>query len=122
IIAVGCFYAVLAIIYVLFEKVVINYRPILVDGELETSFPSSHTLMAICVCMSAVLLNKRLWKNDIINYINISILVVMALIVFGRLMAGVHWFSDILGGIIISAALVQIFHTVLVKLEVKKEA
>lgn len=120
IIAVGCFYVVLAIIYVLFEKVIINYRPILVDGELEASFPSSHTLMAICVCMSSVLLNKRLWKSDVMNYMNISIIVVMALIVFGRLMAGVHWLSDILGGVLISSALVQIFNTILNEIEPTK--
>ena len=122
IILLGFFYVVIGIVYVLFEKVVINYRPIIVDGELEASFPSSHTLMAICVCMSSVLVNKRLWKNDVMNYINISIIVVMCLIVFGRLMAGVHWLTDIGGGIIISAFLVECFHSVLLKLDNKKEA
>jgi len=122
IILLGCFYVVIGIVYVLFEKVIINYRPIIVDGELEASFPSSHTLMAICVCMSSVLVNKRLWKNDVINYLNISILVVMSLIVFGRLMAGVHWLTDIGGGILISAFLVECFNSVLQIIEPKKEA
>ena len=122
IILLGCFYVVIGIVYVLFEKVIINYRPIIVDGELEASFPSSHTLMAICVCVTSVLVNKRLWKNDIINYVNISILVVMALIVFGRLMAGVHWLTDIGGGILISAFLIECFNAVLNKIEPNKEA
>ena len=122
IILLGFFYVVIGIVYVLFEKVIINYRPIIVDGELEASFPSSHTLMAICVCLSSVLVNKRLWKNDVMNYINISILVVMCLIVFGRLMAGVHWLTDIGGGILISAFLVECFNSVLIKIDNKKEA
>ena len=54
----GGFYVVVAVLYVFFEKCIINYRPILVEGVLEASYPSSHTLMTICFCGSAFILSK----------------------------------------------------------------
>jgi undecaprenyl-diphosphatase len=54
----GGFYVVVAVLYVFFEKCIINYRPILIEGELEASYPSSHTLMTICFCISAIIMNK----------------------------------------------------------------
>ena len=40
----GCFYLVVFLVYLLFERVVINYRPILINGFLEPSYPSSTTM------------------------------------------------------------------------------
>ena len=43
-------YVALGAAYVLFEKVIINYRPVILPTEtaLEASFPSSHTMLAVC--------------------------------------------------------------------------
>lgn len=113
IIAVGILYVLVILCYILFEKFIINYRPILIDGELEASFPSSHTMLAICVCISAITLNKTYIKNnDRRKIINISILVLMGLIILGRLISGVHWFTDILGGLIISSTLLSYFYLI----------
>lgn len=110
IIVLGCLYAVVLGMYVLFEKVVINYRPVLIDKVLEASFPSSHTMLAVCVCMSAIIMNKDYIKNKkYLKYTNICIFILMLLIVLGRFISGVHWFSDIVGGLLISATLLSYF-------------
>ena len=107
----GCFYVLILAVYLLFEKVVINYRPILMDGKLEASFPSSHTMLAICVCVSSLIISKHFINRKYIKGLNIITIVLMLGVVFGRLISGVHWFSDILGGIIISVTLLMYFKT-----------
>lgn len=121
IIALGVFYVVVLGLYFAFEKIIINYRPVLENGELEASFPSSHTLLTICVCISAIWINKRLFKSDMTKLFNIFLLLVIVITVFARLLSGVHWFTDIIGGIIISSALLMIFKTVLDSFDKGKE-
>lgn len=119
IIILGIFYAITIIIYLFFEKFIVNYRPVLMDGKLEASYPSSHTMISIFISLSAIIVNRYLIKNSNLNKkINIFILIVMFLIVIGRTISGVHWFSDILGGLLISAFLVKSFDTLL---RIKKE-
>lgn len=111
IILLGIFYVVVICLYVLFEKVIINYRPVILEGVLEASFPSSHTLLAICVCGSGVLVNNKIFKDfKYTNIINKIFIVLLVLIVVGRLISGVHWLSDILGGVIISITLLYTFN------------
>ena len=113
IIALGILYVLVGIVYVLFEKVVINYRPVIIEGELEASFPSSHTMMAICICVSAIIMNKSYIKNkQYLKIANIALLALMLIIVVGRFISGVHWFSDIIGGIIISVTLLNYYFTI----------
>lgn len=108
----GVFYVLLGLVYIFFEKVIINYRPFLQDGVLEASYPSSHTMLAICICSTAIYVGKFYIKNKrflkIFNACNIALMIILVL---GRLVSGVHWFSDILGGIIISTTLVFIYLT-----------
>ena len=110
----GAFYMIVIGLYVFFEIFIVNYRPVLMDGELEASFPSSHTLIALCICGSAILLNKKKYnKLKITRIVNKVLLAVMILLVVGRILSGVHWFSDILGGLIISLALLMGYYTFL---------
>ena len=119
-IALGILYVVVILIYVFFEKCIINYRPVFIDGILEASYPSSHTLLSICICGSSLLINKYLFNNEkIYKYINIISIISMVLIVLGRLLSGVHWASDIIGSIIISITLLKILETYY--LSIKKE-
>ena len=123
IIAVGCLYVVVIMLYVFFEKYIVNYRPILIDGELEASYPSSHTMLAICVCVSSMLINKYIYKNKkVIKIENAITLFLLITIVCGRLLSGVHWFTDIVGGIIISTALLYTFNTIIKLLRLKKDS
>ncbi len=114
IIVLGVFYVIVLALYVLFEIYVVNCRPILIDGELEASFPSSHTVLAICVCGSAIIVNKKLFKDvKGIKLVNIFAMTLLIATLVGRLFSGAHWLSDILGGGIISLALLMTFRTII---------
>ena len=115
IIILGIFYLILILIYIFFEKVIINYRPILIDGIKEASYPSSHTMLTICLCGSSIMINKKLYNNKLTNYMNTFSIIIILVVVILRLISGVHWFSDILGGIIIASALLMSLYTVLTR-------
>ena len=102
-------YLLVGVTYILFEKVIINYRPIL-NEELEASFPSSHTMLSLCILGTGIIESDYLIKDKKINFtVKIIAFAVMFLTVIGRLLAGVHWFTDILGGLIISASYIALF-------------
>ncbi len=106
ILALGFLYAGVAACYVLFEKVIINYRPILVDGQLEASYPSSHTFLAITVLLSAFYVLRKETGKSIIAYVS---LVVMIALVIGRFLSGAHWGTDIFGGFLLGLTLVSFY-------------
>lgn len=107
----GIFYIAVILIYVIFEIFPVNYRPILEDGKLEASFPSSHTMLTLCVMLSAVPVLKRIMKIETVTATaSLALPVLAGLAVIGRLLSGVHWLTDIVGGILISAALLCFFY------------
>ena len=110
ILALGVFYIAVVAAYVLFEVVVINYRPILIDGYLEASYPSSTTMLVLCVMPTAAMqFNSRITNSILRRCVAVAISVFVAFMVLGRLVSGVHWFTDIVGGILISAGLVMVY-------------
>lgn len=113
-------YVVVLGLYIFFEKCIINYRPILIDGVLEASYPSSHTLMALCICGSSIIVNKRIFHKKIFNLENKLSIFLMITIILGRFISGVHWFSDIIGAIFISLALLSSFYTAISSFTHKK--
>ena len=102
----GCNYAVVMGIYLLFEVVTVNYRPMLIEGYLEVSYPSSTTLLVLCVMPTAI---SQLWtrvkQSALRNGITAIIVAFMVFMVVGRLVSGVHWVSDIIGGALVSGGL-----------------
>ena len=108
ILALGIFYVVVVVAYLFFEAVVINYRPVLIDGRLEASYPSSTTMLVMCVMPTAAIqLNARIKDNLLRRIATISIVAFTAFMVMGRLVSGVHWVTDIVGGALLSAGLVE---------------
>ena len=108
ILALGVFYIVVAAFYILFEYIVINRRPVLIDGFLEASYPSSTTLLVLTVMPTALMQFKARIKNsNLKNIITLLIVVFTAFMVIGRLVSGVHWLTDIIGGILLSSGLVM---------------
>lgn len=101
------FYVAVVVIYALFEVVVINYRPVLVEGVLEASYPSSHTVLVCCIMLTTALqLGERI-KNKPLRLVLQSVCcVIFILTAVGRILAGVHWYTDVLAAILISGALV----------------
>ena len=113
ILTLGGFYIVVMAVYILFEIVVINYRPTLIDGYLEASYPSSTTMLVMCVMPTAMMqFNVRI-KNDLFRRCVIfTITVFIAFMVIGRLVSGVHWITDIIGGALFSTAIVLMYYAI----------
>ncbi len=116
----GGFYIIVLAVYVLFEFVSLNFRPILIDGRLEASYPSSTTMLALCVIPTAMMQFNGRIKNKPLRAVVLCALGVFALFMtVGRTVSGVHWLSDIIGGAIISASLVIGYYAVNALLEEK---
>ena len=116
ILVLGGFYIVTIAAYLFFENVVINYRPVLIGGYLEASYPSSTTLLVMCVMPTAIMqLGSRIRNKALRNIVVVSIVAFIAFMVVGRLISGVHWFTDIVGGALLSAGLVMLYYSVIKK-------
>lgn len=108
----GAFYVIVVAFYLLFEIVTVNYRPTLIDGQLEASYPSSHTVLTICIFATAIMQFHYLIKQKALLVVLDTIsVIIMAITVIGRILSGVHWISDIIGGILLSAALVMLYYS-----------
>ncbi len=106
----GAFYVAVLAAYAFFEVCVINFRPVLTEGELEASFPSSHTMLVVCIMTAAAYSLARRIKNISVRCTAIVLCALSAAVtVFGRLACGVHWLTDILGGLLLSGALIFLY-------------
>ena len=113
ILTLGGFYIVVMVVYILFEIVVINYRPTLIDGHLEASYPSSTTMLVMCVMPTAMMQLRARMKNDLFRRcVMFVIAVFIAFMVIGRLVSGVHWITDIIGGALLSTAIVLMYYAI----------
>ena len=112
ILVLGGLYVVVIALYIFFEIAIVNYRPVIMPGSEhpEASFPSSHTMLVCVVLGSAMaLLHKYIKGNALCVVLEIVCGLVIAVTVIGRLISGVHWFTDIIGGLLISACLLALF-------------
>ena len=110
ILVLGFFYIAVMATYLFFEKCVINYRPVLINDYLEASYPSSTTLLVLCVMPTAIMQFNASIKNVVIKRcVIITITVFVAFMVIGRIISGVHWISDIIGGALLSAGFVMMY-------------
>lgn len=111
ILVLGGFYLVVMGCYLFFEWVVINYRPVLLGGNLEVSYPSSHTVMVLCLIFTAAMEFRTLCPNRklLCRCVDILAALVIGITAAGRFLSGVHWFTDIVGGVLLSAALVVMY-------------
>ena len=109
ILALGCLYAVTLALYFAFDHLPVNYRPVLMEGALEPSYPSSHTLLALVVFISAAVQRQRFSNKKGLSFTGIVCVVLAVLCVCSRLLSGVHWLTDIIGAVILAAALLEYY-------------
>ena len=108
--ALGALYAVTMVLYVLFDKIAVNYRPVLENGVLEPSYPSSHTMLALVSFGSAAwMIGKYYAEKKPRLIVTAALLALMVLAVVTRLLSGFHWLTDILGGLLTAGALLAWF-------------
>jgi undecaprenyl-diphosphatase len=113
ILVLGGFYVAVLGVFLLFELLAVNYRPILIEGRLEASYPSSTTMLAMCVMPTAMMQMKKRIRNPLLRRICLwSMAGFTAFMVIGRLISGVHWLTDIVGGGLFSAGLVLLYGAV----------
>ena len=109
------------ILYVLFDKIALNVRPVLENGVPEASYPSSHTMLSLVAFGSAAWLINRYFVEDRPRRIlTVTALVLMVLTVAARLLSGFHWLTDIIGGLLISAALLAWFAAICDRIDGKQ--
>jgi len=106
----GAFYLAVFGAYLFFEEFPVNHRPVLIDGVLEASYPSSTTLLVLTVMFSTVMqLRRRMRRSPLKNGLIAISMIFAALMMLGRLFSGVHWLTDIIGGGLLSAALTDLY-------------
>lgn len=110
IIVLGGFYAVTVAVFALFEVLTVNYRPVLIDGVLEKSYPSSTTVLVMCVMSTALMqFRDRIKNKRLQNYILALMQMFSVFMILGRFLSGVHWSTDIIGGMLLSAGLIKMY-------------
>lgn len=110
----GGFYIVVMALYVFFEIFVVNYRPVLINGYLEPSYPSSTTVLVMCVMPTAIMQFNTRIKNEALKRCGtFAITIYIVFMIIGRLVSGVHWFTDIVGGVLLSAGLVRMYRAII---------
>lgn len=116
----GVYYVVVIFGYLIFEMIPINYRPILINGFMEASYPSSTTLLVLSVMPTLIFQTNRRVKNNIVKKVISFLTIAFALfMVIGRLVSGVHWLTDIIGSLLLSMGLFCVYKAV-VLLSTKK--
>ena len=107
---------VFAALYFLFELLSLNYRPVIVDMAEwpEASYPSTHTLMGGLLAVGAGLfLWKKLAGTAFRTPAACAAFVLGAATVVTRFLSGVHWLTDIVGGLLLSLSVILLFKTLL---------
>jgi PAP2 superfamily. len=108
----GIYYVLVILGYLLFEMVPINYRPILIDGNLEASYPSSTTLLVLSVMPTLAYQTDLRAASPVVKHaITVFATLFSAFMVLGRLISGVHWATDIIGSVFLSAGLFLIYRS-----------
>lgn len=114
IILLGGYFVLVIAAYIFFDKFIVNYRPIIMDAGkgLEPSYPSSHAMIITSIMAAAMIqFNHRIKNRGIKALVQIISAAVIVLVVVGRLLSGVHWFTDIIGGVILSGFFVSLYYS-----------
>ena len=106
----GIYYILVIFGYLFFEMVPINYRPILINGFMEASYPSSTTLLVLSVMPTLKFqVDRRCTVTALKKLTDVFVVVFSAFMVMGRLISGVHWATDIIGSVFLSAGLFMMY-------------
>ena len=109
----GLSYLVIIGSYIIFEKVIISHRPVMIENRLEASYPSSHTMVVVSIMSLAMIqFHHRIKNRPFRWFLDIVCILINVITVIGRLISGVHWFTDIVGGLLLSAVLIMLYYSV----------
>jgi len=115
--ALAALYVLTVVLYVFYEKVIINYRPVILEEGLEASFPSSHTILSLVILGSAMMhIRNHIETGWIRSFLTGMCAALLAIIIIGRILSGVHWFTDIIGALLIGSAFLCFYRYALCRL------
>ena len=119
----GVYYVLVIACYLIFEMIPINYRPVLIEGRLEASYPSSTTLLVLSVMPTLIFQTNRRVSNTMIRkVVAVFVIAFSAFMVIGRLISGVHWATDIIGSVLLSAGLFMLYRSAVLYSDKAKRA
>ena len=118
----GLYYVLVILAYLIFEMIPINYRPILINGALEASYPSSTTLLVLSVMPTLVFQVGRRWKRKTVKRaVNLFVVLFSAFMVLGRAVSGVHWATDIVGSVLLSFGLFKLYQSAVSAIDLRNQ-
>ena len=119
----GAYYVLVIACYLIFEMIPINYRPVLIEGRQEGSYPSSTTLLVLSVMPTLMFqANRRVSNAMIRKAVAVSVIAFSAFMVIGRLISGVHWATDIIGSVLLSKGLYMLYRSAVLYTDKAKKA
>jgi undecaprenyl-diphosphatase len=114
----GGYYILVILGYLIFEMIPITYRPILINGAMEASYPSSTTLLVLSVMPTLLFqVNRRARGQSVRRMTAAFVVLFSAFMVIGRLVAGVHWLTDIVGSVLLSAGLYSLYRAAVLAMD-----
>ena len=117
----GAYYVIVIACYLVFEMIPINYRPILIEGRLEASYPSSTTLLVLAVMPTLIFQVDRRAMNPLVKKVTaVFAIAFSAFMVIGRLISGVHWATDIVASVLLSAGLFMLYQSAVMYMDLSK--
>ncbi len=117
----GVYYVIVILGYLIFEIVPINYRPILIDGIMEASYPSSTTLLVLSVMPTVIFqANRRITIIAVRRIISVLTILFSLFMLIGRTVVGVHWLTDIIGSIFLATGLFLLYYSGVLSLDKKR--
>ena len=119
----GVYYVLVIACYLIFEMIPINYRPVLIEGRLEASYPSSTTLLVLSVMPTLMFqANRRVSNAMIRKAVAVFVIAFSVFMVIGRLISGVHWATDIIGSVLLSKGLYMLYRSAVLYTDKAKKA
>jgi undecaprenyl-diphosphatase len=117
----GAYYVLVIACYLIFEMIPINYRPVLIEGRLEASYPSSTTLLVLAVTPTLIFQVCRRVENLLLTKVTVVFAIAFsAFMVIGRLISGVHWATDIVASVLLSAGLFMLYQSAVMYMDLSK--
>ena len=95
----------------------------MMDNSLEASYPSSHAMIVICIMATAMIEFRKLFadKKALRMALNTVSTAIILTTVIGRFLSGVHWFTDIIAGVLLSSALVMLYYSFVIYIDEKQK-
>ena len=98
--------------YIVFDKfIILNTRP---NGSSEPSFPSTHTMVVATIFLiTAIILPKYIKSRAARIVLDLMMLAFVVLVSIGRVLANMHWISDVVGGLVFAAIFATIYYLII---------